>query len=99
MIKKRGEIGMGWLYRLACGGSSSCFAHCFYTIAFEEHSSSVQRRICLWRFADWITRLCSLKMSSDHAVFTVRYLEWRKFPVQAISPSLVPGFVKDMPRY
>src|SRR5947208_14046545 len=59
---------------------------------------SVQRRIGLWRFADWITQLCLSKMSSDHAVFTVRYLEWRKCPVQSISPSLVPGFVRNVPR-
>src|SRR2546423_15703412 len=60
---------------------------------------SVQRRIGLWRFADWITQLCLSKMSSDHAVFTVRNLEWRNCPFQAIYPSLEPGFEGNLQSY
>src|SRR5215469_10380644 len=68
--------------------------HVYMTVLLRR----VQRRICLWRFAAWITRLYWSKMLNDHAVFMARYLAWRKFPAQAILPSLAPGSVRDVRR-
>src|SRR6266581_1767141 len=79
----------------------SCSAECVYFLSILHLSitvlpCSVQRRMRLWKFADWTTRLCWSKMLSDHAVFMARYLAWRKCPARAILPSLVPGSVRHL---